>query len=898
MMAEATDRIAGRTIAEILAFHAERNPGRCAIRAPGRDPLTYAELLAAVAGVSQTFREMGFVREDRVALVLSNGPEMAVAFLAVAGSMTCAPLNPSYREDDFAFFFADLGVKAVIVDANSDSPAIAAARRLSLAVMELLPRPGGPAGLFRLGTHGLGSPARARQAEPDDVALVLHTSGTTARPKIVPLTQRNLCVSADNIRRTLALGGADACLNVMPLFHIHGLVGALLSSIAAGASIVCTAGFRGRDFLEWLRESRATWYTAVPTIHQAILEAAVNRSWPVDECGLRFIRSSSASLPPRVMEELAALFAVPVIESYGMTEAAHQMASNPLQAGRQKPGSVGVPAGPDIAVMDEASRILPGGSVGEIVIRGETVTKGYEANPEANAAAFTGGWFRTGDQGYFDDDGYLFLTGRLKELINRGGEKIAPREVEEALLQHSDVAQAVAFAVPHERLGEEVGAAVVLKAGTRVTTRALRQVAQDRLAYFKVPRLIEIVDAIPKGPTGKLQRAGLADKLGLARRRQADHDPPRTPLERALAREWARVLKIDAVGVEDDFFALGGDSLAATELIVRVSELLQTDIPFVDFLDRPTIAGLIRIREPGRAPAATAAAVVMIQSQGSKAPLFCLAAADDSLAGISRLLRHLGKERPVYGIRAPPLDARSPLSTIELLAQRNVAEVLSMRPDGPYYLLGPCFGGAVAFEMARQIERLGRTVGLVVMIDSFNRAWRHTHTAESPIQIRARHLLRRVRFHWETLRAGEHRDRVAYVQKRAGLLLDHWTTEARYHLFSMITRAGLPRPPSLQRPAYASRWAQMRYRPGPYSGRVLLVRSVAPIAGVYPLASMGWSSLIKGDLVTVEVPCEQRELWSDDGLLLQIAGAIRERLDQHEAAQAPAAGERSAGTAR
>ena len=357
-------------------------------------------------------------------------------------------------------------------------------------------------------------------AEADDEALVLHTSGTTSRPKIVPLSQRNICASARNVRATLALTAADHCLNIMPLFHIHGLIAATLASLGAGAAVTCTPGFNALRFFAWLEEVQPTWYSAVPTMHQAIVARAPRNREIIAASELRFIRSSSASLPPQVMEDLEETFGAPVIESYGMTEAAHQMTSNPLPPVARKPGTVGIAAGPEVAVMDAAGALLRPGDVGEVVIRGDNVTGGYDHNPTANAEAFTEGWFRTGDQGRLDGDGYLTITGRLKEIINRGGEKISPREVDEVLLDHDAVIEAVTFAVPHDKLGEDVAAAVVLRDGAHASGRDLRAFVATRLADFKVPRQVLILDALPKGATGKVQRIGLADKLGLGRARE------------------------------------------------------------------------------------------------------------------------------------------------------------------------------------------------------------------------------------------------------------------------------------------------------------------------------------------------------------------------------------------
>jgi acyl-CoA synthetase (AMP-forming)/AMP-acid ligase II len=490
-----------------------------AIGAPGRAPLDYRQLRAQIAATAQALNRFGIERGDRVAIVLNNGAEMATAFLSVASAATAAPLNPAYRTDEFQFYLSDLKARMLIVEEGSESAAIAVARDLDIAVSELRQRE--TAGEFELLADRQSvpsSPPRAGAggfAQPDDVALVLHTSGTTSRPKIVPLTQRNICASAGNVGKTLRLSADDRGLVVMPLFHIHGLIAAVLAPLAAGGSIFCTPGFNALKFFPWLDEARATWYTAVPTMHQAVLGRAERNREIIAANPFRFIRSSSSSLPVQVFSELEKTFGAPVIESYGMTEAAHQMTSNPLPPFPRKPGTVGIAAGPEVEIMEEGGNLAARGTTGEIVIRGTNVTPGYENNPKANADAFVNGWFRTGDQGVIDDEGYLTISGRLKEIINRGGEKISPREVDEVLMDHPAVLQAVAFAMPHDKLGEDVAAAIVLREAMSASEKELREFAAQRLADFKVPRKIFILDEIPKGATGKLQRIGLAQKLGL-----------------------------------------------------------------------------------------------------------------------------------------------------------------------------------------------------------------------------------------------------------------------------------------------------------------------------------------------------------------------------------------------
>jgi len=489
-----------------------------AISAPDRKDLTYRDLRDLVTRTGKTLRQGGIGRGDCVAIVLPNGPEMATAFVAVACAATAAPLNPAYQASEFEFYLSDLNVDALIVEAGSNVDAIAVANAQKIPVMELRFEETAAAGDFELKLSGHGDrldPSAAEPATDQDIAMVLHTSGTTSRPKIVPLTHANICTSAGNIRETLELTLVDRCLNIMPLFHIHGLIGATLASLCAGASVYCTAGFNPLKFFASLEQAAPTWYTGVPTMHQAILARADRNRGIIEKSALRFIRSSSASLAPSVMVALEETFAVPVIESYGMTEAAHQMASNPLPPGKRKPGSVGMSAGPRIAIMDELNNLLEVGAPGEIVIRGDNVTSGYLNNPNANEENFSDGWFRTGDQGVMDEEGYLTITGRLKEIINRGGEKISPREVDDVLMDHRAVQQVITFAVPHPKLGEDVAAAIVLREGERATAEEIRAFAGERLARFKVPKTVLFLDEIPKGATGKLQRIGLAEKLGL-----------------------------------------------------------------------------------------------------------------------------------------------------------------------------------------------------------------------------------------------------------------------------------------------------------------------------------------------------------------------------------------------
>ncbi|MCZ6672639.1 MAG: AMP-binding protein [Verrucomicrobia bacterium] len=574
------------SIQALLSDNAENYGDNPAILSEAFTTLSHRDLFRQFEASIKALNKFGVGRNDRVAIVLPQSPELAVAFLCVAGGATAAPLNYSYKEADFRFYLEDLQACALIVLQGDSTPARVAASSLQVPVIELVPDVTGN-GRFELSGIERALKGQGGFAEPEDVGLILHTSGTTSRPKIVPLTQANLCISAQNIVQTVQLQSNDRCLNVMPLFHIHGIVACILASLGGGGSTVCTRAFEAGKFFGWLRKFKPTWYSAVPTMHQAILGQSDSETGV--ESSLRFIRSSSAALPPPVMEDLEQAFSVPVIESYGMTEAAHQMASNPLPPQARKPGSVGLAAGPEVCILGDSDEILASGEIGEISIRGTNVTSGYENNPEANISSFTSGWFRTGDQGYLDTEGYLFLTGRLKEMINRGGENIAPREIDEALLTHAEVRQAVGFAMPHPSLGEDVAAAVILKEGSTLNEADLRKYALEKLPDFKAPSRIVILDDIPKGPTGKLQRIGLAEKLAEALK--VTYEAPSTETERLVSSTIEEVLDVTRVGRNHNFFDLGGDSLRALQVLSRVKKTLglETELTLLFRLPTPAL---------------------------------------------------------------------------------------------------------------------------------------------------------------------------------------------------------------------------------------------------------------------------------------------------------------------
>jgi oxalate---CoA ligase len=866
-------------LAQLIQAQAARCPEAPALLAPGREPLRYGELHAAVADIARTLTRLGVKSSDRVALVCSNGPEMAMAFLGIAGHAACAPLNPAYRASELEFYLADLCPRAVVVQAGLDSAVRSVASAQGIPILELTPRLSGPAGGFDLA--GAAGPAvqDARGPQLDGIALLLHTSGTTSRPKLVPLTQANLCASARNIADSLQLSETDRCLNVMPLFHIHGLGAAVLASIASGGSVVCSAGFVAPKFFEWVREFRPSWYTAVPSMHQAILARAAASREVIERNPFRFIRSCSSALAPSLMQEMESVFQVPVVEAYGMTEAAHQMASNPLPPGQRKPGSVGMAAGPEIAIMDEAGCLLPVGVSGEIVIRGTNVTRGYADNPEANARSFTNGWFRTGDQGHIDTDGFLFLTGRLKEIINRGGEKIAPREIDEALLCHPAVAQAVAFAAPHAALGETVAAAVVLRSGLVASERELREFAAQRLADFKVPQKVLFLDEIPKGPTGKIQRIGLASRLGVDEiKRQTlagqDYVAPRTDAEKAVAAVFAGILGVERVGIRDSFFERGGDSLLAAMLLVDIRQTLGAEISLLTLLENPSVAGVCENLESSQSGArpesGTSDLRVIIRDGHSRPPLFCVPGSHGNLAGFFHLARRLGKEYPVTAFRPGPRGNYR----IEDLAARYVAEVLDVQPEGPYHLVGACVGGLVAYEMACQIRAKGEPVALLALLDCYNHAW----AGRSRLLVKAAYrfglLQKRFSYNARNLRDAGLTGAAGYLRPRFAAFLKTTRERCVERVHRLAVRAGLRLRGRLSDPRLVIRHAAAHYVPPQWPGRLELFRVQEPRVDAYDYPELGWQGKAAGGVGIHDVPGSHLAMLAEPNVQFVVEGLL------------------------
>ena len=852
------------SIHDLLKAQVQRTPDGIAIAALGRKPLTYSRLLGQIDIIVPTLNEARVGLNDRVALVLPNGPEMAVAFLAIAAGATCAPLNPACRANEFDLYFSDLDAKALIVQAGSDCAAIAVARKRGIPVITLLPMSEAEAGVFTLITEERFHDEYDGFAESTDIALVLHTSGTTSRPKIVQLTQANVCTSAYNSVAALELSSSDRCLNVMPLFHIHGLM-VILSSVACGAGVICGLCPDLSDFFRCMEAFHPSWYTASPTIHQLIIaQARWNRN-VIDRNPLRFIRSSSSPLRPDIMAELENGFNAPVIESYAMTEASYQISSNPLPPGKRKAGSVGVAAGPEVAIMDNLGNLLPHNTSGEIVIRGPNITRGYANNPDANAACFTSGWFRTGDVGHLDQDGYLFITGRLKEIINKGGEKISPREVDEVIMQHYAVAEVATFAIPHPVLGEDVAAAIVLHTDTSVTDTEIREFASHRLACFKVPRQIVIVDKLPRGATGKLQRTTLAAQLGLAsndvmaaRLKTGEYVPPHTPIEEMLVWIWGRVLDLKQVGIEDNFFDLGGHSLLALALIAQVTKTFGKNLRLHSLYQAPTIKKLADLL-CDRQPSSPYSSLIPLQPNGSRPAFFWVHGEySDAL-----LPSYLGADQPIYGLTHQSEDGKPAVYTeVETIAKHYLEEIRTIQSEGPYFLGGYSFGGTVAFEMAQQLRRQGKKIALLFLLDS-----QFPGIADSPNALPHISLIGEIQRHLANIASLSAQQKLSYFLLRLRNKIEATVNNTKTRIDQYQKRLAIKYYLAMHRLLPVSlrslyildvySQARLKYIPQRYSGRVFYVKSGRMESNYHQLE---WNRLMGGGLEVHEIPGDHLDL--------------------------------------
>ena len=578
-----------KSFSELLAFF-EENRERTAILSPDANPLTYGDVLEQTNAIVRFLQNKGFGKNDRIGVILPDGPEMALTLIGVMACASFVPLMENHGIEEYKTLITNIGIRVLIIMEGSDTVAISAASELNTPVITAKRKDFSGALLdFQMSSQPLNRTENSGLPGPDDIAMVLTTSGTTELPKIVPLTYKNVFSSAHCSAIALDLTNSDCYLHMMSMKHIAGITPSIITPLTVGASIVCTNGFSTEFFFKCLHEYQPTCFTAVPIMFKALAKVLNTITFDNKNCNLRFVRSLASPITEPLMEKFETFFGVPFLQAYGMTEAL-SISFTPLPPHKRKHGSVGVVFCPEVAILDESGFILNNEETGEVSVRAPYVFKGYENNPDANKKAFVNGWFRTGDLGYFDNEGYLYITGRVKEIINRGGEKVSPYEVEAALESHPAVKDGCVFGIYHDRLGEAVVAAVVLNDGHHVAEMEIRQHIYDRLTDYKVPQQVIFVDTIPKNDLGKVQRSVARDIFSPLL--VPEFIEPETEMEKALAAIWRQLLDITHVGRHDNFFALGGDSLLATQVISQIKQVIGVEVPLVKVFQYTTLSEL------------------------------------------------------------------------------------------------------------------------------------------------------------------------------------------------------------------------------------------------------------------------------------------------------------------
>lgn len=579
------------TIPSWVEYWAMRQPKAVAILSPDGRSLTYAQLCEQILHIVLQLKSAHLKRNDRVALVLPNDLDLAVAILSTAAYATAVPVNPSLKSTELRSYFEVTKTKSVLLADQGMEEARKVAAEAGLPVITVKMNHDPEVSLDKI-IEPLKLSNLVKLVRPDDTAFILPTSGTTSTPKAVSISQSSACADAFAIHRWLKLNKKDRCLGVMPLFHVHALFAGLLASLISGGSFISTPGYLSDKFFYWLKELKPTWYSAAPTIHQAIADDAsldLNQNI-LDDSRLRFIRSAAAPLSPELFKKIEDIFQAPLIETYGMTELRTFIAANPLPPLQRKPGSVGLEVGLPVAIIDSSGELLPAGESGEIVVSKNHAVREYIQDEEHGGTEIEDSWFRTGDIGKFDEEGYLFISGRSKEIIIRGGLNLSPVEIEHVLIRHNEIGEVVVFPTSHQTLGQDIAAAVVPTKGSQITEAKIRSFAFDNLAEFKVPSQVVIVDHIPRSAVGKVKRLKMEELL------RDNMTPSRiaasSDTELSLIEIFCQVLDIENVGVMENFFALGGDSLRGEQVVNRINHRFNLKFN-VDILFRyPTIVEL------------------------------------------------------------------------------------------------------------------------------------------------------------------------------------------------------------------------------------------------------------------------------------------------------------------
>lgn len=703
-----------------IARFAESRPLAPALIDPDGLTLTYQEFWEQIELISRRIEEAGFGAGERVAVLLPLSPLQVLAVTGVMNHHAVQPLSTRATTTDSLNFLRRVAARVLIVSADFEAEIEGA---LAMGLPVLVAREGEAPDHWQF--RHPESPLEAHPAPPG-VKAFFNTSGTTGGSKIVPHTAASLDAITEWMRRFYALTDSDRLLLLISQSFAVS-IGYAFAQFSAGGAVIATRGFDPSAYVRWLDELRPTYYICPPAVHQAALTQLQSKP-PRLPVSLRFMVSAFSPLPEETRLGLEEILQTSVLLHYGAIEALG-VTSESLPPCRRVPNSLGCSLGPEIGIMDPSGDLLPAGAQGEIVVRGANVFSGYLDNPQATRAAFRDGWYMTGDLGRLDEDGNLFVTGRLKEMINRGGEKVAPDEVDAAVASHPAVLEAVAFAVPHPTLGEDVACAVVLREGNgaQVSARELRRFAATQLAPFKVPHRIYFVDQIPRGELGKPQRGLLADRL------QNQTGVPPSPAEvnqqifttgrifEGLHEIWARILDRNDLGYNEDFFEAGGDSLAAIKMLAEVDERFgcETSAWTASFLDEPTLehlTGLVGQPSPPRASRSDPnnMEVFPVGKGGSGINLFCLPTQGNEGLNFRRLASHLAGKMDLLIVRPANTFHRMELFGLEREGREAAEAIRQQQPQGPYFVSGYCYGGMIAVEAARQLSLEGQDVQVIL----------------------------------------------------------------------------------------------------------------------------------------------------------------------------------------
>ncbi|WP_414476484.1 AMP-binding protein [Microvirga sp. M2] len=707
------------TLRQVIGRFAALQPHNPAILPSGFAPLSYLDLQSQLDEIRRQLRQGGLSHRARIGVLLPNGPEAVLTIVAIACAAVAVPLDPRQTIAEFDRLLEALQLNALLVLQGSNGERRLAAEQRGITLIEVAPKGGGQLGLEL--KVPASSPALDGEPAPHDPAFILQTSGTTARQKLIPFSHANMLAAAARLQAWFGLTPQDRCLSVSPPFYSHGLKVTAFTPLLTGGSIALPSDASTVDLTEWFETLRPTWYSAGPTLHRAVLDKAKTTPDVAARHALRFITSGGAPLPEVVREELEASLTVPVLEHYGSSEAA-QIAANLPPPGQNKPGTCGMPWPGTVAIVDEEGRPLPHGAQGEVWVRGPTVVAGYLDDPELNRRAFVDGWLRTGDLGSVDEDGFFSLHGRLTELINRGGEKVSPVEIDHALLRHPAVAEAAAFAVSHPRYGEDVAAAVVLHPGASAKPSDLRLFLEDKLTSYKIPRNVVILEQLPKGITGKVQRRQLAKILAASLDEAKNSHAPSLgahiqQIERELLGIWRKVLKLESLTIDDDFFERGGDSLLAIEMLLEVEKTIGHPLPASLLFQGETIRLLApKIAQQVSFPEGPCA---VFNAEGSQPPLFFFLHGDLDMGSllVRRLVHLLPPDQPIVLIEPHGARGEPAPQSIEAMAADRLKLILERQPAGPYRIIGSCKGALIAFEVAHLLTRAGRKVEFMGLVD-------------------------------------------------------------------------------------------------------------------------------------------------------------------------------------